>query len=83
MIKALKKVENDFQKYFNSLINKSDLIDGIHIDSNLNVLPYKNKRYNVIDLKRTLDKNGSEYIIAQIGMYAYEMMQKKNCWWMG
>lgn len=75
--KNIKKVENDFQKYFNSLINKSDLIDGIHIDSNLNVLPYKNKRYNVIDLKRTLDKNGSEYIIAQIGMYAYEMMQKK------
>ena len=75
--KSIKKVENDFQKYFNSLINKSDLIDGIHIDSNLNVLPYKNKRYNVIDLKRTLDKNGSEYIIAQIGMYAYEMMQKK------
>ena len=37
--KSIRKVEEGFQRYFNSLINKSDLIDGIHIDSNLNVIP--------------------------------------------
>jgi len=53
------------------------LIDGIHIDSNLNVLPYKNKVYKIENLKKMLDKSGSEYLIAQIGMHAYEIMQSK------
>ena len=75
--KSIKQVEEGFQKYFTSLINKSDLIDGIHIDSNLNVLPYKNKPFDAIELKNTIDKNGSEYVIAQIGLHAYEMLQEK------
>ena len=75
--KSIKQVEKGFQKYFTSLINKSDLIDGIHIDSNLNVLPYKNKPFDAIELKKTIDKNGSEYVIAQIGLHAYEMLQEK------
>lgn len=75
--KSIKQVEQSFQEFFGLLINKSDLIDGIHIDSNLNVLPYKNRVYKVEELKKMLDKNGSEYLIAQIGMYAYEIMQSK------
>lgn len=75
--KSIKRVEQCFQEYFSLLINKSDLIDGIHIDSNLNVLPYKNKVYKVEDLKKMRAKNGSEYLIAQIGMHAYEIMEKK------
>lgn len=75
--KSIKQVEEGFQRYFTSLINKSDLIDGIHIDSNLNVLPYKNKPFDAIELKKTIDKNGSEYVIAQIGLHAYEMLQEK------
>ncbi len=75
--KSIKKVEEGFQRYFTSLINKSDLIDGIHIDSNLNVLPYKNKTFDSSDLKKTIDKNGSEYVIAQIGLHAYEILQEK------
>lgn len=75
--KSIKKVEQSFQKYFGLLINKSDLIDGIHIDNNLNVLPYTNKTYEVESLKRMLEKSGSEYMIAQIGMHAYEIMESK------
>ena len=75
--KSIKQVEEGFQKYFTSLINKYDLIDGIHIDSNLNVLPYKNKPFDAIELKKTIDKNGSEYVIAQIGLHAYEILQEK------
>lgn len=75
--KSIKQVEQSFQKFFGLLINKSDLIDGIHIDSNLNVLPYKNKVYKIENLKKMLDKSGSEYLIAQIGMHAYEIMQNK------
>lgn len=75
--KSIRKVEEGFQRYFNSLINKSDLIDGIHIDSNLNVLPYKNKTFDTSELKKTINKNGSEYVIAQIGLHAYEILQEK------
>lgn len=75
--KSIKQVEDGFQKHFNLLINKSDLIDGIYIDGNLNVLPYKTKTFSVIDLKKTIDKNGAEYLIAQIGLHAYEILQEK------
>lgn len=75
--KSIRQVEEGFKRYFNALINKSDLIDGIHIDSNLNVLPYKNKTFDVSELKKTLNKNGSEYVIAQIGLHAYEILQEK------
>lgn len=75
--KSIRKVEEGFQRYFNSLINKSDLIDGIHIDSNLNVIPYKNKTFDTSELKKTINKNGSEYVIAQIGLHAYEILQEK------
>lgn len=74
---SIKQVEQSFQEFFGLLINKADLIDGIHIDNNLNVLPYKNKVYKVENLKRMLDKSGSEYLIAQIGMHAYEIMESK------
>lgn len=75
--KSIRLVEQKFRDFFSALINKSDLIDGIHIDDSLNVLPYKNKKFYTADLKRTIDRNGSEYLVAQIGLYAYEIYQKK------
>lgn len=78
--KSVRLVQNEFEKSFNSLINKSDLIDGIHIDNNLNVLPYKRKVFNVCDLKKTINKNGQEYVIAEIGLHAYEVFcENLNC----
>ena len=75
--KSIKAVETGFAEHFKALINKSDLIDGIHIDENLNVLPYKNKHFMAKDIKRSLMINGPEYIIAQIGLHAYELLQSK------
>ena len=75
--KSIKAVEHQFQIHFSSLINKSDLIDGIHIDDNLNVLPYKNKHFYASDIRRTLNTNGEEYIIAQIGFHAFEILKEK------
>lgn len=71
--KSIRLVQEEFEKSFNSLINKSDLIDGIYIDNNLNVLPYKKKMFKVCDLEKTINKNGQEYVIAQIGLHAYEV----------
>lgn len=75
--KSIRMVEEGFQECFSSLINKSDLIDGIHIDSNLNVLPYKNKSFKADEIRKIIGKNGVEYLIAQIGLYAYEVLQEK------
>lgn len=75
--KSIRMVEDGFRKCFTSLINKSDLIDGIHIDSNLNVLPYKNKAFKADEIRKIIGKNGVEYLIAQIGLYAYEVLQEK------
>jgi RecF/RecN/SMC N terminal domain. len=66
-------VEAEFQKDFALLINKSDLIDGIYIDDNLNVIPYKNTSFTISDLKKTIARRGNEYLIAQIGLYAYNV----------
>lgn len=71
--KSIRLVQEEFEKSFNSLINKSDLIDGIYIDNNLNVLPYKKKMFKICDLEKTINKNGQEYVIAQIGLHAYEV----------
>lgn len=74
---SIKMVELEFQKRFNAIINKSDLIDGIHIDRNLNVFPYKYKKFNAKEIRKSLFVNGNEYIIAQIGLYAFEILQEK------
>lgn len=75
--KNVRLVEQGFSQYFASLINKSDLIDGIHIDENLNVLPYKDKHFKADEIKKVIEKNGAEHLIAQIGIYGYEMLQDK------
>ena len=76
--KSIHLVEEGFSNYFSNLINKSDLIDGIHIDENLNVLPYKNKYFTADEIRKTISKNGAEYLIAQIGLHAYEIFQQKQ-----
>ncbi len=75
--KSIATVESGFKVFFKDLINKSDLIDGVHIDNSLNVLPYKYKRFQATEIKKSLSTNGAEYIIAQIGLYAYELLQQK------
>lgn len=76
--KSIHLVEEEFGHCFASLINKPDLIDGIHIDENLNVLPYKNQKFKADEIRKIVSKKGVEYLIAQIGLYAYEVLQQKQ-----
>ena len=76
--RSVQLVENEFRKDFAALINKSDLIDGIYIDENLNVIPYKNASFSVSDLKKTVARSGEEYLIAQIGLHAYDVYIEKK-----
>lgn len=73
--KSINRVEETFSKRFAALINKSDLIDGIYIDNNLNVLPYRNKTFIKSELKNIVKKHGPEHLIAQIGLHAYEIYE--------
>lgn len=76
--KSIRLVEQGFSQYFARLINKTDLIDGIHIDEKLNVLPYKNRHFKAEEIRKVIEKNGVEYLVAQIGFYAYEVLQDKQ-----
>lgn len=76
--KSIRLVEEKFSECFARMINKSDLIDGIHIDEDLNVLPYKNKCFKADEIRKTIDKNGEEYFIAQIGLYAHKAAEQKR-----
>lgn len=65
-------VEMNFAECFKALINKSDLIDGIKIDEQLQVYPYKNKVFKRSYLQRMINQSGENYLISQLGTIAYD-----------
>lgn len=76
--KYVSDVEQNFKKSFHALINKSDLIDGIIIDEQLQVFPYKYRTFKQAELKRTLQKMGEAYFITHLGNTAYEAYLKRS-----
>ena len=74
--KYVSDVEQNFKNSFHALINKSDLIDGIVIDEQLQVFPYKNRTFKRAELQKTLQKMGEAYFIAHLGNTAYEAYVK-------
>lgn len=70
--KYISDVECAFSKSFHALINKSDLIDGIHIDEQLQVFPYKRRTFSRSELKEMLHKMGPAYFVSQLGNIAYD-----------
>lgn len=70
--KYVSDVERGFKESFAALINKSDLIDGIVIDDQLQVFPYKERTFNRAELRNTLQRMGESYFISQLGNTAYE-----------
>lgn len=70
--KYIADVETSFTKCFRALINKSDLIDGIKIDEQLQVYPYKLKVFDRAELQRMIRHSGENYMISQMGNIAYD-----------
>lgn len=70
--KYILDVEESFSRCFGALINKSDLIDGIKIDEQLQVYPYKLKAFKRAELKLMVQQLGENYLISQLGSIAYE-----------
>ena len=71
--KYVADVERGFEESFHALINKSDLIDGIIIDDQLQVFPYKRRAFKRSELRQMLNKMGESYFISQLGNIAYEV----------
>ena len=70
--KYIADVETSFTKCFSALINKSDLIDGIKIDDQLQVYPYKLKVFKRAELQKMIRQSGENYFISQLGSAAYD-----------
>lgn len=70
--KYIADVETSFTKCFRALINKSDLIDGIKIDEQLQVYPYKLKVFDRAELQKMIRHSGENYMISQLGSIAYD-----------
>lgn len=70
--KYISDVENAFSESFHALINKSDLIDGIYIDEQLQVFPYKKRSFSRTELKEMLKRHGAAYFVSQLGSIAYD-----------
>lgn len=70
--KYIADVENNFRMCFAKLINKSDLIDGIKIDSDLQVYPYKLHDFERDYLTKLLSDGGKAEFIDQLGEAAYD-----------
>lgn len=70
--KYVSDVERGFKESFAALINKSDLVDGIVIDDQLQVFPYKERTFNRAELRHALRRMGESYFISRLGNIAYE-----------
>lgn len=59
IIKQAKKLQQEFMMCFSSIINKENFIDGIIIDKNINVIPYKfvKVQHHQLDNYLKLNKN--------------------------
>lgn len=73
----ISEIENSFINCFNRLINKQNLLDGIMVDDNLNVYPYKNSLFKKKDILSLIDKQGKDYVKDQVGIKAFEILEKK------
>lgn len=56
--KQSKLVQREFLKCFKSIINKENFIDGIVIDNNINVIPYKLIDVSFLQIENYLKANG-------------------------
>ena len=74
--KYITEVEHNFSKSFKALINKSNLIDGIKIDEQLQVYPYVLKTFNKSELMRNINQFGEDYIINQFGTIALDALSE-------
>ena len=73
--KYISQVEEAFSRNFHSLISKTDLIDGIYIDSAFEVVAYKMQEVDIARVFKEVQEYGEEYVFTSIGERAYEIIK--------
>lgn len=58
-----KLLQNEFIKYFSAIINKDNFIDGIVIDKNINVIPYKLVDVTFVQIDNYLKANERSHFL--------------------
>lgn len=73
--KYISQVEEAFSRNFHNLISKTDLIDGIYIDSAFEVVAYKMQEVDIARVFKEVQEYGEEYVFTSIGERAYEIIK--------
>ena len=76
--KYVSQVEDAFSRNFHNLISKTDLIDGIYIDSAFEIVAYKMQEVDVSYVLKQIQEYGEEYLRSNIGERAYKIIQDCN-----
>lgn len=72
--KYISQVEEAFSRNFHNLISKTDLIDGIYIDSVFEVVAYKMQKVDIAHIFKEVQEYGEEYVFTSIGERAYKII---------
>lgn len=73
--KYISQVEEAFSRNFHNLISKTDLIDGIYIDSAFEVVAYRMQEVDIAHVFEEIQEYGEEYVFTNIGERAYEIVK--------
>ena len=76
--KYISQVEDAFSRNFHSLISKTDLIDGIYIDSAFEVVAYKMQEVDIAHIFKEVQEYGEEYVFTNIGERAYKIIKDSS-----
>lgn len=71
-------VEEKFSVYFNKLISKTDLLDGIYISSLFEVIAYRQSDIDIKVILQRITDLGEDYVKSEIGERAFEQVQNNN-----
>lgn len=76
--KYISQVEEAFSRNFHNLISKTDLIDGIYIDSAFEVVAYKMQEVDIAQIFKEVQVYGEEYVFTNIGERAYKIIKDSS-----
>ena len=73
--KYISQVETSFVRNLNSLLTKDNLLDGIYISKDFEVVPYKYSKINISELNSLIKANGDVYVKEYLGERAFKMLK--------
>ena len=74
--KYISQVESAFVRNFNLLLTKDYLLDGIYINKDFEVIPFKYSKLNVNDIRALLKQHGEDYMLEHFGERALNVVKK-------